>query len=114
MKLPFGTTLLGIKIYSTLFISATALLVYYMFCKWMPAWIVFVGEIIALGFCWIPAGILYNYLTYFLFVLGAILLYQGLVEEKDSLLVAAGIALGINVFVRIPNLTQILSTAICL
>lgn len=105
-KLPFGTTLLGIKIYSTLFISGTALLVYFMFCKWMPAWIVFVGEIIALGFCWIPAGILYNYLTYFLFTLGAILLYQGLVEEKDGFLIAAGIALGINVFVRIPNLTQ--------
>lgn len=106
MKLPFGTTLLGIKIYSTLFISGTALLVYFMFCKWMPAWIVFVGEIIALGFCWIPAGILYNYLTYFLLTLGAILLYQGLVEEKDGFLIAAGIALGSNVFVRIPNLTQ--------
>ena len=106
MKLPFGTTLLGIKIYSTLFISATALLVYFMFCKWMPAWIAFVGEIIALGFCWIPAGILYNYLTYFLLTLGAILLYQGLVEEKDGFLSAAGIVLGSNVFVRIPNLTQ--------
>lgn len=105
-KLPFGTTLLGIKIYATFFISGTALLVYFMFCKWMPAWIVFVGEIIALGFCWIPAGILYNYLTYFLLTLGAILLYQGLVEEKDGFLIAAGIALGSNVFVRIPNLTQ--------
>lgn len=105
-KLPFGTTLLGMKIYATLFLSATALLVYFMFCKWMPAWIAFVGEMIALGFCWIPAGILYNYLSYFLFALGAILLYQGLVEEKDWLLIAAGIALGINVFVRIPNLTQ--------
>ena len=105
-KLPFGTTLLGIKIYATFLISGTALLVYYMFQKWMPAWIAFVGEIIALGFCWIPAGILYNYLSYFLFTLGAILLYQGLVEEKDNLLILAGGILGINVFVRIPNLTE--------
>lgn len=105
-KLPFGTTLLGLKIYSTVLISATALLVYFMFRKWMPAWIAFVGEMIAIGFCWIPAGILYNYLTYFLFTLGAILLYQGLVEEKDKLLVLAGVVLGINVFVRIPNLTE--------
>lgn len=105
-QLPFGTTLLGIKIYATLLISATALMVYFMFRKWMPAWIVFVGELIAVGFCWIPAGILYNYLSYFLFALGAILLYQGLVEEKDKLLMAAGVSLGINVFVRIPNLTQ--------
>lgn len=105
-KLPFGNTLLGMKIYATFFISATALLVYFVFQKWMPSWIAFVGELIALGFCWIPAGILYNYLSYFLFTLGAVLLYQGLVEEKDKLLLMAGIALGINVFVRIPNLTE--------
>lgn len=105
-KLPFGTTLLGIKIYATLFISGTVLMIYFMIRKWMPAWIVFVGEIIAASFCWIPAGILYNYLSYFLFALGALFLYQGLVEEKDSLLIAAGISLGINVFVRIPNLTE--------
>ena len=49
-KLPFGTTLLGMKIYATLLISGTALLVYCMFCKWMPEWIVFVGEMIAIGF----------------------------------------------------------------
>ena len=105
-KLPFGTTLLGMKVYATFLISGTALVVYFMFRKWMPAWIAFVGEMLAIGFCWIPAGILYNYLTYFLFTLGAILLYQGLVEEKDKLLVLAGIVLGINVFVRIPNLTE--------
>ena len=72
----------------------------------MPAWIVFAGEMIAIGFCWIPSGILYNYLSYFFFTLGAILLYQGLVEEKDGYLLAAGFSLGFNVFVRIPNLTQ--------
>ena len=105
-KLPFGTTLLGMKIYATLLISGTVLLVYFMFRKWMPAWIAFVGEMIAIGFCWIPTGILYNYLSYFLFTLGAVLLYQGLVEEKDKMLILAGVALGVNVFVRIPNLTE--------
>lgn len=105
-KLPLGTTLLGIREYATLLISGTLLLVYFMSIKWMPAWIAFVGGIIAAGFCWIPAGILYNYLSYFFFTLGAILLYQGLVEEKDKFLISAGIALGLNVFVRIPNLTQ--------
>lgn len=105
-KLPMGTTILGVKVYATLFVSGTALLVYFMFIRWMPAWIAFLGEVAAIGFCWIPAGILYNYLTYFFFTLGAILLYQGLVEEKDSLLAAAGVVLGLNVFVRIPNLTQ--------
>ena len=105
-KLPFGTTLLGMKICATLLISGTVLMVYFMFRKWMPAWIAFVGEMVAIGFCWIPTGILYNYLSYFLFTLGAILLYQGLVEEKDKLLILAGVVLGINVFVRIPNLTE--------
>ena len=33
-------------------------------------------------------------------------MYQGLVEEKDKLLILAGMVLGINVFVRIPNLTE--------
>lgn len=105
-KLPFGTTLLGMNVYTTLLISVTVLLVYFKLCKWMPAWIVFIGEITAIGFCWIPSGILYNYLSYFFFTLGAIWLYQGLVEEKDGYLVAAGVSLGFNVFVRIPNLTQ--------
>ena len=105
-KLPLGTTIIGLKFYATLLVSGTVLLVYSMFCKWMPAWIVFIGEMIAVGFCWIPEGILYNYLTYFLLTLGAVLLYQGLVEEKNHLLVLAGVALGTNVFVRIPNLTE--------
>lgn len=105
-KLPFGTTLLGMNVYTTLLVSGTVLLVYFKLRKWMPAWIVFVGEVAAVGFCWIPTGILYNYLTYFFFTLGAILLYQGLVEEKERYLIFAGIVLGLNVFVRIPNLTQ--------
>ena len=77
-----------------------------MFIKWMPAWILFLGEIIAIGFCWIPAGILYNYLSYFFLTLGVLLLYRGLISEKDKLLFAAGVVLGLNVFVRIPNVTQ--------
>ena len=105
-KLPMGTTILGMKFYATFLNSGTVLMVYVMFRKWMPAWIAFLGEMIAVGFCWIPAGIFYNYLSYFFFTLGAFLLYQGLVEEKEGLLVAAGGVLGFNVFVRIPNLTE--------
>ena len=105
-QLPFGDTLLGMNIYTTFLVSGTVLLVYYSLKKWIPAWIVFVGEVVAIGFCWIPTGILYNYLSYFLFSLGTILLYKGLVEEKNRYLIAAGVALGANVFVRIPNVTE--------
>ena len=79
---------------------------YFLLRKWMPDWIVFAGEVIALGFLWIPTGILYNYLTYVFFALGAVLLYKGLVEENNRLLIAAGIMLGLNVWVRIPNLAE--------
>ena len=57
-QLPFGDTLLGMNIYTTFLVSGTVLLVYYSLKKWIPAWIVFVGEVVAIGFCWIPTGIL--------------------------------------------------------
>lgn len=105
-KLPFGTTLLGMNLYTGLIVSGLAIGLYFLMRKWMPDWIVFVGEFIAIGFLWIPTGILYNYLTYVFFALGAVLLYKGLVEEKNNLLVAAGVMLGLNVWVRIPNLAE--------
>lgn len=40
----------------------------------MPAWMAFAGEIIAISFCWCPSTILYNYLTYFLFLAGCVTL----------------------------------------
>lgn len=105
-KLPFGTTLLGMNFYTGLLVGALALSVYTLLRTWMPEWIIFAGEFIALGLLWIPTGILYNYLTYFLFALGALYLYKGLVEEKQKYLVIAGVILGANVWVRIPNLTE--------
>ena len=105
-KLPFGTTLLGINIYTGLIVSGLTIGLYFMLRKWMPDWIVFFGEFIAIGFLWIPTGILYNYLTYVFFALGATLLYKGLVEEKKRVLIVAGIMLGLNVWVRIPNLAE--------
>ena len=111
-KLPFGTTLLGFNIYSGLIVSGLTIGLYFMLRKWMPDWIVFAGEFIAIGFLWIPTGILYNYLTYVFFALGAVLLYKGLVEEKNRVLIIAGIMLGLNVWVRIPNLAEV-ALAVC-
>ena len=65
-KLPFGTTLPGMNLYTGLIVSVLVIILYYLLRKWMPDWIVFAGEFIAIGFLWIPTGILYNYLTYFL------------------------------------------------
>lgn len=105
-KLPFATTLLGMNLYTGLLVSGLVLAVYFLLRKWMPDWIVFIGEFIAIGFLWIPTGILYNYLTYLFFALGTVLFYKGLVEEKNRVLIAAGVMLGLNVWVRIPNLAE--------
>jgi len=103
-KLPFANTMLGIKIYATLIVSLMALLGYRFFITKMPAWIAFVSQMVAIGLCWCPTVILYHYLTYFFFLLGAILLFRGLAGGYPYCLVLAGICLGINVFIRTPNI----------
>ena len=74
--LPLGDTMLGMKLYTTLLVSAMGLLGYRFFRTKMPAWLAFAGEAAAISFCWCPTVILYNYLSYLLFVLGVILLFR--------------------------------------
>lgn len=106
MKLPMGDTLLGMNLYTGLIASAIALICYYAVSKWMPSWIVFIGEVIALSLCWCPTTTLYNYVTYLLFAAGSILLLKALFEEKKRYYVLAGICLGLNVMVRFSNLAE--------
>lgn len=106
-KLPMGGTMLGMKMYTALFVSAMALLSYRFFKTKMPSWMAFLGEVAAIGFCWCPTGILYNYMTYFFFLLGAILLFRGLAGCRYMCLVLAGICLGLNVAVRVPNVLEV-------
>lgn len=102
-KLPMGETMLGMKIYSSLIISLMALMGYRFFKTKMPAALAFAGEIAAIGLCWCPPVILYNYVTYFLFLLGSILLFRGLAGGRKICLFLAGAALGANVMVRFPG-----------
>ncbi len=104
--LPFGKLMLGMKFYTALFISVTALLGYRFFYTKMPAWVAFLGEMTAIGLCWCPTTILYNYMTYFFFLLGALLLFRGLAGERPRCLVLAGVCLGLNIFVRNPNVLE--------
>lgn len=116
MGLPGGDALVGMYFYTGLFVSATVLLAYFMLRKKMPAWLVFVGEMVAIGMCWCPTTILYNYLTYGFMTAGVLLLYKGICLTGDSssaqqrkrqlYLVFAGIFLGANVAVRMPNVVQ--------
>lgn len=101
--LPFGKTMLGIKIYSSAIIALMGLLSYRFFMTKMPAWLSFLTSLMAVGICWAPSTILYHYLTYFFLMLGAMLLFRGLAGERKSCLVLAGVSLGINAFVRFPG-----------
>lgn len=106
-QLPFGNTMMGMNFYTGLFISATALISYFFLCKKIPYGIAFLGEFIAISLCWCPSVILYNYITYLLFTLGAALLYTGLVKSKMKYLIGAGFCLGLNVMTRFPNVVEV-------
>lgn len=108
-KLPFGQTMIGLNLYTGLLKVAIALLGYFFcikVCK-IRREIAFLGEVMALGLCWCPTALIYNYLTYLLFGLGAMFLYEALVYKKYIFFVFAGVALGINMFVRLPNVAEV-------
>lgn len=106
VKLPGGDALLGMNIYTGLVVSLIALVCYFTLRRDFTSPVMFAGEFIAINFCWIPTGILYNYLTYLLFTLAAICIYKAIRNKQPYMYVIAGILLGINVFVRIPNLAE--------
>lgn len=107
-KLPNGGTLVGMNIYTGLFVSLLAISAY-LFCTKklaMRPWIAFLGEMAAVSLCWCPTALLYNYMTYVLFLGAFILLYYGLTKDKKGYLIAAGVCLGANVLVRFSNLPE--------
>lgn len=133
MHLPFGGTIIGMNCYTVPVQSAMALMAYFALRKRMPPLLLFLGEMIALGLCWSPSTILYQNLTYFFMTAGILLLYRGLTQpgaetpdsrRKDAgksrrgdvgaacdkrqrlYFVAAGLCLGANVAVRMPNVVH--------
>ena len=65
------------------------------------------GEILAVNLNWCPKGILYNTLTYFFFTAAAVLIFKAIKGRNALYLVTAGICLGLNVFIRIPNVLEV-------
>ena len=109
-KLPLGDTMLGLNLYTGLTVSILAVAGYWFFVKSikLPPVLVFVGEFLAICFCWCPTALLYNYLTYILLGAGALLLFYALdrKEKNGKFFILAGICLGLNVFVRFSNLAD--------
>lgn len=106
MCLPGASCFLGMNIYTSLIVGLIAVSAYLFLRSYINVHILFVSELLALGLCSCPSVLLYNYLTYLFFTLAALFVYTGLLREDDRWLIAAGIILGVNVFVRLPNVTE--------
>ncbi len=105
-KLPFGHTMLGMQVYCNALLSILLVIVFLQLVKYLPVRYVFLGELLAWSLCWCPRVILYNYMTYFFFAMGCLFLLTAIRKQKKRYFFIAGIMLGINLFVRFPNLTQ--------
>lgn len=133
-KLPGGGTMAGMNAWCTLPVILTVLASYAYLAKRMPKGLLFAGEWMAIGLCWCPRVILYNYLTYFFFTLGTLFLLKALTgqegeeaslpkdvisfpqevrslpdpegEKKELFLLPAGFFLGLNGMVRLPNVLE--------
>ncbi|MDE6744255.1 MAG: hypothetical protein K2J95_10300 [Lachnospiraceae bacterium] len=101
-----GHRMLWMNVAGSILIAMTAIIVYYGFKNYVPRGVLFVGELMAVGLCWCPRVIFYNYLTYLVLTAAAVMLYHAILTRKKRLFLAAGILLGLNVFVRISNLTE--------
>lgn len=104
--LPFGHTMMGMHFYCLLLLGGFAVLMFELLRKDFKPWMVFAGELLALCLCWSPKYILYQYMTYYLFCLAAVILVKGLVSGRDKLLFISGMILGANLFVRFPNIVE--------
>ncbi|MBE5895318.1 MAG: hypothetical protein E7285_06590 [Lachnospiraceae bacterium] len=103
-----GGSFLWMNVISKLLVGLIAVICYFCMKQYVSPYLVFAGEIIALGLCWCPTVIFYNYLSYLFFAVAALLLIKACREENSSFLFLAGCFLGINVMVRIPNVLQVL------
>ncbi len=107
-KMALGGTLTGMMIYTSIIPAILGVITFVFFVKEvkLKIWESFLGVLVALALCWCPTTCIYNYLTYFFFCAGAMLLYMGLAKDKPLFLIGAGICLGANVLVRFPNVAE--------
>jgi len=106
-KLPGGDTWYGLSFYATTIIATTVVIAYFVCKRVMDFRVAAIAELFAVFFCWNPNVILYDYMSFLLFTLGGYLLLIALEkEEQKRYYFLAGVVLGMNVFVRLPNLAE--------
>lgn len=110
--LPGGNTMLGLNIYTGSVKCLILLVAFFFLTKRvkLSKHVTFIGVMIAAGLSWCPTAVLYNYLTYLFLLLGVIFIYEAevspSVSKENRFFIIAGICLGANVFVRLPNLCE--------
>jgi len=107
-KLPGANTWLGMMCYCTLVILAIVWIAYFFCIQFLNYYIVFLCEVSALSLFWIPASVLYDSLTFLFLEVAVVCLYYAIIHNKDYCYVLAGIVLGINTMVRMPNITEVI------
>ena len=107
--LPFGNTLVGLNVYTSLVISLMAVISYFFLRDTLqiPSVLSFLGLFLTINLCWCPTAVLYNYLTYLFMLLCTIFLYKGLSAHQNRYLFLAGVSLGANLFVRFSNAAEV-------
>lgn len=111
MHLPLGNTMIGMNFYTSFIVSGMAIATYQVLKKSFPKWLVFITQIIAIGLCWAPTTVLYHYLTYMFLQLAILELFLAITKEDGKQakhFVSAGVILGANVAVRMPNITHMM------
>lgn len=106
MKLPYGASWAGISFYCTFIIAGSVLFAYFFCKKYMNIYLAAASQVLAICFCWNPTVVVYDYLSFFLFEVGIICIFAGIEKEKRRYFFLAGLLLGMNVFVRLPNITE--------
>ncbi len=106
--LPGGSDLVGMRTWCGLLqgLLGVASLFFCSEALKLNPFLSWLGVLMALGLCWCPSVILYNTLTGVFFTLMCMLLYLGLRNENRLLLFAAGLILGLNIWVRLPNVLE--------
>ena len=103
-----GGDMAAMNLAASLIVSATAVVTWAGLCPFVPAPFLFIGIWIAESTFWCPAVILYNTLTYFFMTLASVLLVRAFYENKRKYryYLLAGVCLGVNIFVRFPNVAE--------
>ncbi len=107
MHFPGGSTFIGIRAYCTFVVSALNMLIYFQLIKEYQPFSVFLGLLMSVFLTWCPYVVLYNYLSYYMIAATLLSLIKGLKHGNRRMLVAAGVLVGVSVFVRFSNIIMV-------